>query len=316
MLQMDARTSSNTTVQYPATRDSLLSASTIINERQWRILPAGCVMASSTWLKAARWSAASDKTQETYAETPDDCHIVKIVMRNMNIGLFAAGRTVRDGLVTPGFFHITEPGAAVRCIFRGSYDVLHLYVSNNLIAECASQMPGVAPRLLSSTKPGVDPVIGRLGRALIEADLNCSRLGPLYGDSIGIAIVTRLLGRLSEAGAAGRRKVTELVPWRLKRAIDYVEINLTKPVRLADVASAAGLTSMHFAAQFRVATGLQPHEYMLRRRIERAQEMLAASKTPLVEIALSVGFQSQSHFTTVFSKFVGTSPRVWRLSQT
>jgi AraC-like DNA-binding protein len=55
---------------------------------------------------------------------------------------------------------------------------------------------------------------------------------------------------------------------------------------------------------------------MLRRRIERAQEMLAASKTPLVEIALSVGFQSQSHFTTVFSKFVGTSPRVWRLSQT
>jgi hypothetical protein len=123
----------------------------------------------------------------------------------MNIGLFAAGRTVRDGLVTPGFFHITEPGAAVRCIFRGSYDVLHLYVSNNLIAECASQMPGVAPRLLSSTKPGVDPVIGRLGRALIEADLNCSRLGPLYGDSIGIAIVTRLLGRLSEAAKASDR---------------------------------------------------------------------------------------------------------------
>jgi transcriptional regulator GlxA family with amidase domain len=49
---------------------------------------------------------------------------------------------------------------------------------------------------------------------------------------------------------------------------------LDKPVSLADVASSAGLTRMHFAAQFRAATGLRPHEYLLRRRIERAQEMI------------------------------------------
>src|SRR6202040_1722705 len=106
-------------------------------------------------------------------------------------------------------------------------------------------------------------------------------------------------------------KVGELARWRLKRAIDYVEAQLDKPRSLADVASASGLTRMHFAAQFRAATGLRPHEYLLRRRIERAQEMLGTGMS-VVDVALSVGFQTQSHFTSVFKRFVGQPPRAWR----
>ena len=69
---------------------------------------------------------------------------------------------------------------------------------------------------------------------------------------------------------------------------------------------------MHFAAQFRVATGLRPHDYLLRRRIERAQEMLVKTDSSLIEIALSVGFQTQSHFTNVFKQLAGQPPRAWR----
>ncbi len=69
---------------------------------------------------------------------------------------------------------------------------------------------------------------------------------------------------------------------------------------------------MHFAAQFRAATGMRPHEYLLRKRTERAQTLLSASLLPLVEIALEVGFKSQSHFTTVFTRFVGKPPSTWR----
>ncbi len=69
---------------------------------------------------------------------------------------------------------------------------------------------------------------------------------------------------------------------------------------------------MHFAAQFRVATGLRPHEYLLQRRIERAQELLLNSRMPLVEIAFEVGFKTQAHFTTVFARVVGETPNVWR----
>jgi len=69
---------------------------------------------------------------------------------------------------------------------------------------------------------------------------------------------------------------------------------------------------MHFAAQFRAATGQRPHDYLLQLRIERARELLLTSRLPLVEIAFEVGFKTQAHFTTVFARFVGETPNAWR----
>ena len=94
--------------------------------------------------------------------------------------------------------------------------------------------------------------------------------------------------------------------------MDLVDAHLADPIGLADLAGATGLSRMHFAAQFRAATGLRPHEYLLRRRIERAQTLLSASRLPLCEVALDVGFKSQAHFTTVFARFVGETPNAWR----
>ena len=84
---------------------------------------------------------------------------------------------------------------------------------------------------------------------------------------------------------------------------------------MADIAAATGLSRMHFAAQFRAATGLAPHEFVLRRRIARAQELLSAPSATLVDVALSVGFQTQAHFTTVFKRIVGQTPMRWRQHQ-
>jgi AraC-like DNA-binding protein len=70
---------------------------------------------------------------------------------------------------------------------------------------------------------------------------------------------------------------------------------------------------MHFASQFRAATGLRPHEFLLRRRVGRAEDLLRNSPIAIAEIALTVGFQTQAHFTTVFKKIVGCTPRQWRV---
>ena len=69
---------------------------------------------------------------------------------------------------------------------------------------------------------------------------------------------------------------------------------------------------MYFAAQFRAATGCRPHECILRKKIEHAQQLLTETSEPLVSIALAVGFQSQAHFSTVFKRFAGLSPHRWR----
>jgi AraC-like DNA-binding protein len=137
----------------------------------------------------------------------------------------------------------------------------------------------------------------------------------IYVNAISIATVTRLIcTNARSVPLSTKRYSTGLQKWRLKRVIDYVDTRLAETVTLASMAKVAGLTRMHFARQFKAATGIRPHEYVLRRRIERAKELLRNSRFTLVDVALSVGFQTQPHFTTVFKRFVGRTPHRWRTS--
>lgn len=115
-------------------------------------------------------------------------------------------------------------------------------------------------------------------------------------------------GYAAPAGGRGRA----LQKWRLRQVVEYVDANLSGQITLPDMAAVAGLSRMHFASQFRAATGLRPHEFVLRRRVWRAQELLRESTTEILEVALAVGFRTQAHFTTVFKRFVGSTPHRWR----
>jgi AraC-like DNA-binding protein len=106
--------------------------------------------------------------------------------------------------------------------------------------------------------------------------------------------------------------VRSLQKWRLKRVLQYVDENLAGKITLQHLAAVAGLSRMHFAAQFRAAVGMRPHDFLLKRRIERAQELLRRADVSLVDVALTVGFQTQAHFTTVFKRFAGDTPYQWR----
>jgi AraC-like DNA-binding protein len=98
----------------------------------------------------------------------------------------------------------------------------------------------------------------------------------------------------------------------LKRVREFVNAHLDDALSLGDLAAVAGLSRMHFAAQFRAATGYSPHEYLLYQRIESAKSMLSGTDMSLAEVALSVGFQTQPHFSTVFKRHTGESPARWR----
>ena len=297
-------------------RATRLESGLVEDEPTWRCKPPAVGSnRSESRVIATRWRSLEQRTLEVSAQTPADGHIVGIALRNENVRLTVSGRSVHDGLVTPGAFHVTESGAPARCVFRGPYDVVHLHVPDRIVAEICDDLSDRDPtRFQPQPSLARDPTVERLGRALIAAERIGGSYGRLYTDSVSIAIVTRLLA-LNQATVPERPRVAELAKWRLKRAMEYIEASLAESVSLADIAAAAGLTRMHFAAQFKVSTGLRPHEYLLRRRIERAQEKLAGTGMSLVEVALSVGFQTQSHFTSVFTRMVGQPPRAWRDAQ-
>ena len=68
----------------------------------------------------------------------------------------------------------------------------------------------------------------------------------------------------------------------------------------------------HFSRAFRISTGVPPHQWLLRQRVNAAKQLMTARDLSLSEIAISAGFANQSHFTRVFSAQVGTSPAAWR----
>jgi AraC family transcriptional regulator len=301
-------------VPFPAQHRLSDPVEVIAEEEQWRVRPRDIRRASR--VIATRWRVLEAEVREAVALTPDDCHVIGIPLRSTNLHLLVAGRTVLDGAVMPGTPLVAGPGTTAKCFFRAPCDELHLHVPNELIGECARDISGCAPEQLLQPAPVTRaPAIERLASTLVGSDDHGDQVGQLYVDCIGLAIIARLLGSTQQAAAVGPGRAAALPRWRLKRTIDYIDSRLDETVTLADLAGAAGLTRMHFAAQFRAATGLRPHEFLLRRRIERAQEMLLRTKVPVVEIALSVGFQTQSHFTTVFKRFTGQPPLAWRQSQ-
>jgi AraC family transcriptional regulator len=208
---------------------------------------------------------------------------------------------------------VNEPGLRMRGIFRSTFDVLHLHVPNAIIADYTRSERGQTRTIpLIADRLAVDPVVERLARYLIRADELGGVLGQSYADGISLAIIAHLFGENSNPAPSNPHRMSSRSKWRLKRATEYMSAKLAHPVSLADIATAAELSRMHFAAQFRASTGLHPHDYLLQQRIEPAQVLLFGSHLPLVEVAVEVGFKTQAHFTSVFSRVVVETSNAWR----
>ncbi len=102
-----------------------------------------------------------------------------------------------------------------------------------------------------------------------------------------------------------------LAPLTRKRALDFIEAHLDCTIRLRDLAAVAGLSEFHFQRGFSASCGASPHDWILRRRIDRAKALIAAGE-PLAEVAAASGFSSQSHLTRAFRAALGVTPGKWR----
>jgi AraC-like DNA-binding protein len=98
----------------------------------------------------------------------------------------------------------------------------------------------------------------------------------------------------------------------LLRAKDLADARYFEPLRVDDMASAAGLSRAHFSREFRRAFGESPHVYLLTRRLERAAALLRTTDRSVADICFSVGLQSVGSFTTSFTRTWGASPTAYR----
>lgn len=101
---------------------------------------------------------------------------------------------------------------------------------------------------------------------------------------------------------------------RLSKVEQLVAERLAEPIHVEDMAAVAGLSPFHFSRMFHASTGKAPHAYVTARRMEVACELLSGTDLPLAKVATRVGYRTQAHFTGVFHRHVGVTPRTYRVS--
>jgi AraC family transcriptional regulator len=128
-------------------------------------------------------------------------------------------------------------------------------------------------------------------------------------EGYGLAAVARLATILQQDAGSAREV---LGPARMRLVRAFVEENIQDPIRIADLASVAGLSTSYFTRAFRAEIGQTPYAWILGLRVERAKVLIRSSRLGLSEIAVSAGFASQSHMTETFRRRTGLPPGRWR----
>ncbi len=292
-------------------------------ESRWRTPPQAVTHPDSRRgrLALSRWvGVVEDAPIEVTSDAVDDAHVMTLVLRRTRADLAIAGRRVGRGNIRSGAVFLTGPKASTwQATFYMSYDHLRAHLPQSMMAECYEAAFGRPPPSaisLLETCYSDDPILRNIARTLGNFEAHEHVVEPSFLDALGLALASRLicLGHGRKEQPAGN-VYGALAKWRLDRVIDYIEAHLLRPIGLAELSEVAGLSRMYFAAQFREATGYAPHTYILHRKVLRAQQLLLNPEESIVNVALSMGFSSQAHFTEAFRRAVGEPPARWRRSR-
>ncbi len=98
----------------------------------------------------------------------------------------------------------------------------------------------------------------------------------------------------------------------IRRAIDFMTKNISTPISVEALAEYCGYSTKHFQKTFKDATGMAPHQYLLKLRIDRAKDLLATTAYPIKNISLQCGFVDSNYFANAFKRIVGVPPRQFR----
>ncbi|WP_153110686.1 helix-turn-helix transcriptional regulator [Propionivibrio limicola] len=169
----------------------------------------------------------------------------------------------------------------------------------------------LAPELtgfdLRTTHVLFDPKVEWLVRELLDEAQRGAPEGGLYAESLSCALIARLAKDYADGGKDDAPAGGLSTRCRC-RIVDFIEANLGEELSVTLLAQEAGLSPNHFANCFTASFGQSPHRYVLRRRIQEALRLLPLSSRSIAEIAMDLGFSSQSHFTKVFREYTGMTP--------
>jgi AraC family transcriptional regulator len=197
-----------------------------------------------------------------------------------------------------------------------AWEAIHLYMSSVVFARLMDEynLPAAPERSIRYSCGVQDEVINQVGLSVLSEMMSPSAAGRMLVETSSLMLAARLAHAHAETELIRLPILTPppLDDRRLRRVLAYVEEHLAEDITVADLANVACLSVFHFTRAFAAATGVPPHRYVSRRRLETARAMIATGRASLSEIALACRFSSQSSFTRAFRRAMGMTPAEYR----
>ena len=219
-----------------------------------------------------------------------------------------------NGKTQPVFYRagearFTPAGQPVEFRWSGEVQVLMLGFEPWFFEHVAAQLgAAVALEVAMNTRklPAAHPACVLLRQ--LEGELDRREGSALVAEGIARAIAVLLLREYLPLPA--HRPPEAAPPVAVLRAVELMRQRLAEPLGLEEIAEFVGLSPFHFARQFKAATGHPPHEYLVRLRVDRAQDLMShvGKDWTMAAIAHESGFADQSHMSRHFKRVLGVTP--------
>ncbi len=228
-----------------------------------------------------------------------------------NVELKVKGKFIRQQLL-PGNVCITPLQQLHSIRWHSGMEILKMTFEPKFIAQVAPESVNPDRLELIMQRGQKDTLIREILLALkTELEAGCPS-GRLYGEVMATAIAVHLLKKYTTVTSTLSAHDDGLPPHKLSQVLEYIQTYLDREIKLADLTSLVGMSRYYFCRLFKRSLGVAPYQYVLQQRVERAKQLLKQNELSICEIAFMCGFKDQSHLTTVFRKFTGITPKVFK----
>jgi AraC family transcriptional regulator len=243
--------------------------------------------------------------------------MIEVLVPGEGSALSASYRTEdgkeRRAFVRAPMVAVIPPGQAWHLECEQPSGTLVLRIAPEFYAQQVRAALGEPPRLVARYA-AFDPFIRELAGALLGELKVGSRPNAAYLEPLAGVMAVHLARHYGATGPAPAVAPCGLPAHRLKRVQAFISEHLSEVIHVDRLAAEAHMSQFHFARMFKQATGQPPHLYVLMQRVGQAKALLRGSDLPLIDIAGRTGFRTQGHFTGVFRRYTGLTPRAFRLA--
>jgi AraC family transcriptional regulator len=248
----------------------------------------------------------------TMAVPPEEAFVFHVFLAPTSGEIWVDGNYTRHR-VSPGDTFVFDLSTNPVGNLSPPYEILRFYLPAAALDQLACRRGLRRGARLRTPSLGIhDPVMQGLALSILPMLQEPGTATALLLESIALAFHAHVIHRYGDGLGSEAPVSAGLAPWQLRRTSAFIDAHLCGDPSVTDLARECRLSASHFARAFRQSTGMAPHRWIMKRRIERAKELLLEDELDLVQIALTCGFFDQSHFTRSFARSEGNSPGKWR----